>query len=161
VPEELLVQKEHPLQCLAQTFLDPKLSGVDKAGQLKKAKKMLADGSEGLELLIEASEVPRVVIAIDQFEEVFTLCRDKDDKDDVVKREQLLSCLLEAAEKSKGKLCLILAMRADFLGKCLEREYSGLGKKIQENLVSVIPMNREQLQEAIALPAKRVNLEVE
>jgi hypothetical protein len=52
-------------------------------------------------------------------------------------------------------------MRADFLGKCLEQEYSGLGKKIQENLVSITPMNREQLKDAIALPAKQVNLGVE
>ncbi len=152
---QILVPGEHPLQCLALSFLDPKLSVVEKAKQLKEAKQILTDGSEGLELLIQASEMPRVVIVIDQFEEVFTLC------EDVVEREQFLSCLLEAAEKLKGKLCLILAMRADFLGKCLEREYSGLGKKIQENLISVIPMNRKQLREAIALPAKKVKLEVE
>jgi hypothetical protein len=79
----------------------------------------------------------------------------------VVEREKFLSCLLETAEKLKGKLCLILSMRADFLGKCVERGYSGLGKKIQENIIFVSPMEREQLREAIALPAKKVKLEVE
>ena len=152
---QILVPGEHPLQCLALSFLDPKLSVVEKAKQLKEAKQILTDGSEGLELLIQALEMPKVVIVIDQFEEVFTLC------EDVVEREQFLSCLLEAAEKLKGKLCLILSMRVDFLGKCVEREYSGLAKKIQENIIFVTPMNREQLREAIALPAEEVNLVVE
>lgn len=36
-----------------------------------------------------------------------------------------------------------------------------LGQKIQENLVSVVPMKREQLRKAIALPARQVNLTLE
>ena len=152
---QIMVPGEQPLQCLAQTFLDPALSVIAKAEELKKAKKILERGSEGLELLIQASEKPRVVIVIDQFEEVFTLC------EDVVKREKFLSCLLEAAEKLKEKLCLILSMRADFLGKCVEREYSGLANKIKENIIFVTPMNREQFREAIAKPAQEVKLGVE
>jgi hypothetical protein len=35
------------------------------------------------------------------------------------------------------------------------------GKKIQENALFITPMNREQLKDAIALPAKEVNLKVE
>jgi hypothetical protein len=147
------VPGEDPLESLALTFIDPELSEIAAAKELKEGRKLL-ENSE-LELLIKAHKSPKVVIVIDQFEEVFTLC------EDVGKREQFLSCLLEAAEKLKGKLCLVLAMRADFLGKCLEREYSGLGKKIQENLISVIPMNRKQLREAIAKPAQEVKLEVE
>ena len=150
---KILVPGEDPLESLALTFIDPALSEIAAAKELMEGRKLL-ENSE-LELLIKARKSPKVVIVIDQFEEVFTLC------EDVGKREQFLSCLLEAAEKLKGKLCLILAMRADFLGKCLEREYSGLGKKIQENLICVIPMNRKQLQKAIALPAKKVSLEVE
>jgi formylglycine-generating enzyme required for sulfatase activity/energy-coupling factor transporter ATP-binding protein EcfA2 len=150
---KILVPGEDPLESLALTFIDPELSEIAAAKELKEGVKLL-ENSE-LELLIKACKSPKVVIVIDQFEEVFTLC------EDVGKREQFLSCLLEAAEKLKAKLCLVLAMRADFLGKCLEREYSGLGKKIQENLICVIPMNRKQLQKAIALPAKKVSLEVE
>lgn len=152
---QILVPTEQPMQSLAETFLNSNLSLVERASQLKQAKELLADSSEGLKLLIEASDTRRFVIVVDQFEEVFTLCQDGNE------RQQFLECLLGAVEKAQGKLCLILAMRADFLGKCLEQEYSGLGKKIQENLVSVTPMNREQLQEAIALPAQQVNLGVE
>ncbi len=152
---QIMMPGEYPMQCLARTFVDSTLSVVDKAEQQEKVEGFLERGSEGLERLINVFEISRVVIVIDQFEEVFTLC------EDVGKREKFLSCLLEAAEKLKGKLCLILSMRADFLGKCVERGYSGLGKKIQENMILVSPMEREQLREAIALPAKKVKLEVE
>jgi hypothetical protein len=59
------------------------------------------------------------------------------------------------------KLCVILAMRADFFGKCLGQEYSGLAKQIEQYLVTVTPMNREELRQAIAKPAEQVNLAVE
>jgi hypothetical protein len=149
---QILVPEEHPLQNLALSFLDSNLSVVESAKQLGEAKELLARGSEGLKLLVEASGQPRVVIVIDQFEEVFTLCKD------VSERQRFLSCLLEGVGKLQGKLCLILAMRADFFGKCLEQEYSGLGRKIQENLVSVTPMNREQLRAAHSPKARSLRL---
>jgi len=50
-------------------------------------------------------------------------------------------------------------MRADFFGKCAE--YGELAQRIQENLVTVTPMTPEELRQAIELPAKRVNLDIE
>ncbi len=154
---QILVPGEHPMENLASSFINSDLSDVDRAEQLGKAKELLKKGAEGLKLLVQVSQAPKVVIVVDQFEEVFTLCKDKN----VAERKQFFACLLGAVEKAAGKLCVILAMRADFFGKCLEQEYSGLGQKIQDNLVSVTPMNQEQLREAIARPAKRVNLRVE
>ncbi len=52
-------------------------------------------------------------------------------------------------------------MRADFFGKCVEREYSGLGETIQQHWEPVTPMNRQQLRKAIVEPAKQVQLAVE
>jgi formylglycine-generating enzyme required for sulfatase activity/energy-coupling factor transporter ATP-binding protein EcfA2 len=151
----ILVPGEDPRQSFELSFIDPGLSNLDRALQLGKARELLEKGAEGLELLVQCSDAPRVVIFIDQFEEVFTLCQD------LAERKQFFECLLGAVEKARGKLCIIIAMRADFLGKCLEQEYSGLARKIQENLVPVLPLNRKHLQEAIAFPARRVNLMVE
>ncbi len=152
---QILVPEKHPMQNLALAFIDPDLSWGKRLEELKTFSKCLEEGAEGLKNLVQVSKAPKVVIVVDQFEEVFTLC------EDVAERKQFFACLLGAVEKAEGKLCVILAMRADFFGKCLEQEYRGLGSKIQENLVSLTPMSREQLQEAIALPAKRVNLSVE
>ncbi|MBP5974274.1 pentapeptide repeat-containing protein [Brasilonema sp. CT11] len=146
---------EHPLQSLALAFVDSELSGIDRASQLAKVEELIAKKSEGLRCLIDTADTKRVLLVVDQFEEVFTLCKD------ITERQQFFECLLGALEKTGDKLCLVLTMRADFFGKCAEQEYSGLAQQIQQNLVTVTPMNSEELRQAIVEPAKQVSLEVE
>ncbi|MGL5941187.1 MAG: caspase family protein [Waterburya sp.] len=78
-----------------------------------------------------------------------------------IRQDNFFQCILGALATTENRLCLILAMRVDFFGKCLENDYSGLGKKIQENLITVTAMSEGQLREAIIKPADRVNLIVE
>ncbi|MEI2577242.1 nSTAND1 domain-containing NTPase [Scytonema sp. PRP1] len=146
---------EHPLQSLALAFVEQGLSDIDRATQLSKAEELIAKGADGLRQLRDVADTSRVVVVIDQFEEVFTLCKDTE------QRQQFFKCLLTALEKTGDKLCLVLAMRADFFGKCAEQEYAGLAKKIQGNLVTVTPMSREELRQAITEPASKVGLELE
>jgi hypothetical protein len=54
----------------------------------------------------------RLVVVVDQFEEVFTRCG----KDAL--RNALFGNLLYAAKVAQGQTLLILTMRADFYGKC-------------------------------------------
>ncbi len=124
---------------------------------LQRLKEVVGVEAEQLEPLplIKAAAAERVVLVVDQFEEVFTQCRDDGE------RQQFFKCLLETLERTENKLCLVLVMRSDFFGKCTEQEYSGLANKIQEHLVTVMPMNRQELEEAITKPAQRVDLEVE
>jgi hypothetical protein len=96
-----------------------------------------------------------MVLVIDQFEESFTLCQNLEE------REQFFACLIGALEITADKFCLAIAMRADFFGKCVEREYGGLSKRIEAHLVAVTPMNDDELREAIAKPAEIVGCEVE
>jgi hypothetical protein len=44
-------------------------------------------------------------------------------------------------------------MRSDFVGKCLERDYSGLAQQVQAHMVSVLPMQPAELRDAICQPA--------
>ncbi len=152
---KVMVPTKNPLQRLAELFVDPNLSTLDKATELDKAKELLAKGSQGLVTLTQVIDAPKLVIVIDQFEETFTPYTDREE------RTQFLACLLGALSPTESKFKLILGMRIDFLGKCFEQDYSGLGKLIQENLITVSPLNREQLQRAITLPAKKVNLQLE
>ncbi|MFN6560496.1 MAG: pentapeptide repeat-containing protein [Nostoc sp. ChiSLP01] len=145
----------NPLQNLALAFVESELSDIERASQLAKAEELIAKGAVGLGQLITASQTQRVVLVVDQFEETFTQCQD------ITKRQQFFKCLLGALQGDDNKLCLIITMRADFFGKCLEQEYGGLAKKIQEHLVTVTPMIREDLETAIIKPAEQVNLAVE
>lgn len=151
----VLVPGKHPLQSLALGFVAPNASGTERAKQLADAEELIGKGATGLRQLVQASPASRVILVIDQFEESFTLCQDN------TERQQFFQCLLEGLAQTEAKLCLILAMRADFFGKCLEQDYSGLAKQIQANLVAVTPMNREELRQAIVEPAKKTGLKVE
>lgn len=146
---------EHPLQSLALAFLDSGLSAIDRASQLAKAEELLAKGGVGLGQLINAADTERVVLLADQFEEAFTLCQD------IEERQRFFECLLSALLHTNNKLCLVLTMRADFFGKCAEQEYSGLAQQIQQHLVTVTPMRRDELEQAITAPAEKVGLQVQ
>jgi len=152
----VMLPTEHPLKSLANEFVDQKLGNIDRAAQLATAEKLLAEGKNGLRRLVEATaKTTRMVLVIDQFEESFTLCQNLEE------REQFFACLIGALEIGADKFCLAIAMRADFFGKCVEREYGGLSKRIAAHLVPVTPMNDDELREAIAKPAEIVGCEVE
>ncbi len=153
---KIMVPGERPLENLALAFVDSNLQGLDRAEQLGKAEGLLKEGADGLRRLIQSSHSPKIVLAIDQFEETFTLC------EDLSAREKFIqTAIVGVLDKTTEQFCLLLAMRADFFGKCVEREYSGLGETIQQHLVTVTPMNRQQLRKAIVEPAKQVQLAVE
>ncbi len=154
---QIMLPGEHPLHNLALSWLEPDLSDAERATQLDQIESLLKKGGEGLTKLVQASTANRVILVIDQFEEALTLCQD------LTEREAFFQCLLEAGAQTDNKLCLILAMRIDFFGKCFEREYSDLGNKIQnkDNFVAVPPMKREELEQAIIKPAEKVNLSLD
>ena len=74
-------------------------------------------------------------------------------------RQQFFDQLLQLLHQSEQDICLIIGMRADFLGKCAE--YRPLADQIDRHLVTVKPMNPEEIKEAITKPAKLVGLQVE
>ncbi|MCT7953245.1 caspase family protein [Ancylothrix sp. C2] len=144
---------EQPLVSLATVFLDEEVTDIERAGQLKEAEDAITEGATGLARLIRASKSLRTVLIVDQFEEVFTVCQSQID------RQQFISSLLGALKQTGNKLCLIFAMRDDFLGKCAA--YRELAELIQANLVMVTPMNAQELRQAIVEPAKKLGRKVE
>ncbi|MBN4004793.1 caspase family protein, partial [Nostoc sp. LPT] len=175
---------EHPLKSLARVFghhITPRpvqdaQTQTDKPkSELEKTEVLLNKGASGLTELVQATlqsvevlhqlepdantlslQTPvshRLILVIDQFEEVFTLCEDEGE------RQEFFKCLLGALNGSL--LTVVMTMRADFFGKCAEQEYAGLAQKIQENLITVTPMNKKELTEAITQPAYQVGLEVQ
>ena len=144
-----------PMQNLALAFVDDGVSDLDRAEALERASDLLKKGPEGLKQLIQASSAPCVILVIDQFEEVFTRC------EDVEEREHYFHCLMGALSETEQKLCLIIAIRTDFVGKCLEHEYSRLAQQVQQHMISVLPMKPDELKEAICKPAEQVRLSIE
>jgi hypothetical protein len=94
-----------------------------------------------------------VVWVIDQFEEVFTLCPDEQE------RTQFLANLLYAASIPDDRCVVILTMRADFYPKCAA--YPELSARIAGNQFLVSPMALDGLRQAIEESAHNVSLELE
>ncbi len=95
----------------------------------------------------------RLVVLVDQLEEVFTLCQDEDE------RRALFGNLLYAATIPGGRVVVILGMRADFYQRCAA--YPDLRSLVARHQFLVGPLSNEALREAIELPARRVGLEFE
>jgi uncharacterized protein YjbI with pentapeptide repeats len=155
----IIVPTAHPLQSLAKLFVDANLSVVNEASETDKAIALLQKGGDSFKRLIagylDKNSQSKFLLIIDQFEETFTLC------EDLQERNQFLACLLELLVTKQDEFKLILGMRIDFLGKYFEQDYHGLGKLIEANLITVLPLNPEQLERAITEPAKKANLELE
>ncbi|MDT9338668.1 WD40 repeat domain-containing protein, partial [Trichodesmium erythraeum 21-75] len=89
-----------------------------------------------------------LVVVVDQFEEVFTLC-------EKTNRENFIAELLKLAEDHK----VIVTMRADFWGECAENEE--LKQVMLKNQELISPMNAEELRKAIEEQAEKVGLRFE
>jgi WD40 repeat protein len=150
----------HPLLNLAFAFLDLSLPLVERAKQLGEIETLLTQGATGMRRLVQASAAERVVLIVDQFEEIFTLCRDR------AEREIFLDCLLGTLEQAaEGRyavpLQILIGMRSDFFSKCVKPEYVRLGQAIRNNRVQIPPLTPEELRQAIAEPARQVGVTVE
>ncbi len=100
---------------------------------------------------LPASE--RWIVAVDQFEEAFTACRD------AAERAAFVDALVACARDPGRRTLVLVAVRADFYGHCAR--YSELSRLLGANQVLVGPMRRHELRRAIELPARRAGLRVE
>jgi len=106
------------------------------------------------------SPVPRSLLVVDQFEELFTLCRDD------FEREQFIDNLLDALQISTDDgasrsqlLTLVLTLRADFYSHLAQ--YPELRDAVAAHQEFIGPMNVEELRRAIEEPARQSNWEFE
>lgn len=150
---------ERPLESLAEAFISPE--EPQRRAQRLRASYLRSLEEKGAafvsELVADYEDATAVVLVVDQFEEVFTLSSPERQR----AHSQFLHCLLAPLELPDSKLRVVITIRADFYGKCLERDYAGLGEKIKQNSVAVVPMKPEELQQAITKPAELVGLTVE
>ena len=91
-----------------------------------------------------------VVVAIDQFEEIFT---------GDGRPAEFVSELAELSEDHQGRVRIILATRADFYGECSRNPW--LADAINRNSVLVGPLSRSELRAAVEGPARRAGLGLE
>ncbi len=95
----------------------------------------------------------RLLLAVDQLEELHTACRSD------AERVAFADTLARAAADPEGRAVVVVALRADFYGRFAQ--YPGLAELLGANHVLVGPMQASELRRAVELPAGRVGLRVE
>jgi ABC-type sugar transport system ATPase subunit len=103
--------------------------------------------------LVEQPADERLVLVVDQFEEVFTLCADE------VERTAFLANLCYASTIPDGRIVVVVAMRADFYHRCAA--YPQLAALMAARQFLVSPFSLDGLRQVIERPAWRAGLELE
>lgn len=98
-------------------------------------------------------EDERVLVLVDQLEEVFTLCGDEGE------REAFLGNLVYAATIPGGRVVVVVTMRADFYHRLAE--HPGLRTLVASQQVLLGPIDARGLRRVIEEPARRHGLELE
>ncbi len=93
----------------------------------------------------------RVLVVVDQFEELFRFQEPATDPGLDEDAEPFVQLLIEAARDDDAPVDVILTMRSDFLGDC--SRFRDLPESINRGLYLVPRLTRSQLQEAITAPA--------
>jgi WD40 repeat protein/DNA-binding SARP family transcriptional activator len=130
---------------------------ADPAGFALTARQVALAGPAGLAASPDRPppEPPRLVLLIDQFEQLFTQCPDER------QRQAFISALHAAAAVGPGQLpaaLVVLAVRADFEARCAE--YPQLADAVQDRYL-VTPMTARQLRMAITEPARTAGSSVD
>jgi basic membrane lipoprotein Med (substrate-binding protein (PBP1-ABC) superfamily)/DNA-binding SARP family transcriptional activator len=94
----------------------------------------------------------RLLLVIDQFEEVFTLTGEPE-------RQQFLEAMVRAASEPDARICVLLALRADYYDRPLQ--HAGFARLFTPNVINVLPMTPEELETAIVGPAEKAGVVVE
>ena len=125
-------------------------SSLVRAGVVPRLEARAAIFSPGAHPMAElAGAGDAMLLVVDQFEEVFTLCRDEEE------RRAFIDALLDAADKAR----VIVALRADFYGHCTA--YPRLTSALEERQALVGPMTEEELRRAIERPGEQAGLVLE
>jgi WD40 repeat protein/energy-coupling factor transporter ATP-binding protein EcfA2 len=115
----------------------------------------LASEAVKAELSADSPGCGRLIVVVDQFEEVFTACQDEPE------RSGFVTALSAAAGENGDHVAalVILGLRADFYPRVLE--YPALVAALQRHQALVGPMTDAELREAIIEPARKAKLGVE
>ncbi|MFY9225675.1 MAG: SUMF1/EgtB/PvdO family nonheme iron enzyme [Blastocatellia bacterium] len=117
--------------------------------QLEENINILAKTLHGL----ASKENCKVLLVIDQFEEIFTLCSDK--KEQKLYVEAIVSC----AKSEEDPIRVILTIRDDFLVRA--KELSGLKDRLTQGLEILTTPDSTQLLRILTEPARRVGYSFE
>ena len=163
---KLITPTRHPIKGLAAAFACPESNGVQRAGQMHQAERLLQEGGSGLAQLVRAAlmkpgetsipSVSKLWLVIDQFEELFAPTADESA---IAERQLFIRCLTEAAREPGTPLGIAIGLRADAVDELIP--YESLKTLVENNSIVVTPMTYDQIKAVVQEPAKKMGIELE
>jgi len=114
------------------------LLDVPETGLLRAALRVLPDSDS------------RLLLLIDQFEELFTLV------DDETTRTRFLDQLIPALDDPHGRIVVVITLRSDFYSQPLA--YPRFGARLGGGVINVVPLLPDELELAAQQPLTRANI---
>ncbi|MFW2338730.1 MAG: AfsR/SARP family transcriptional regulator, partial [Acidimicrobiia bacterium] len=149
----------HPFHALAGALLatlEPELGETERLIETGKLAMALLDGTVHLHDVVEralekAVEARRMLLVVDQSEEMYTLCPEPDEQRLFL--DAMLSAAAAGSERQISPLVLLITLRADFMGHALA--HRPFADALQDSALMMGPMSRAELQLAIEQPAEK------
>ena len=142
---------EHPLESLASTLTQENGLSVPTLARA------MAQDSRGLQEFVPhnigSRRKGRLLLVVDQFEELFTLCHSEEE------RTSFIENLLGVSTGADPSVMVIITLRADFYAACAD--YPSLREALAKHQEYIGAMNNEELRRAIEEPARRGRWEFE
>ena len=146
----IITPTAHPLEALA-TELTRDSESVTATATLMDD---LVQDPRSLSLFLGRQNPRRhTLLVLDQFEELFTLCRDE------FEREAFIDNLLTTLDQGDSEVTIILTLRADFYAHLAQ--YPELRDAVAKQQEYIGPMTVDELRRAIEEPVKRGHWEFE
>ncbi|MFG2004589.1 AAA family ATPase [Spirillospora sp. NPDC048911] len=144
-PRLLITPTSDPSHALAEAWAKAHGGSVDEvAGRLR--------DDPGRALADPAGPDGRLVLVVDQFEELFTLVTGE-------RERQSFVGILHALAEGPARAVVVVGLRADYWDRCAA--YPQFAEAIQDGQVIVEPMTESDLRLAVTGPAAAVGLEIE
>jgi len=148
---------EDPIGHLAAALSPPEVIGSSEP-ELAGTQSVLLEASlrrsvMGLVEAVRLARLPRgenVLVVVDQFEELFRFRRHRETPASRDEAIGFVKLLLEATKQEDVPIYVVLTMRSDFVGDCME--YPGLAEAVNDGQYLVPRMGRDALRTAITGP---------
>lgn len=148
---------EDPIGHMARAIALPDVLGTDP--ELASTNAVLIEatlrrGSLGLAEAARQAALPpgtNLLVVVDQFEELFRFRHSRQVEHSRDEAVSFVKLLLEAAAQETWPIYIVLTMRSDFIGDCME--YPGLPEAVNAGQYLVRRMTRAELRSAITGPA--------
>ena len=153
-----VVPGDRPLRALAAvllSLLEPDIDELDRLDKIKKLTDYFSENVGGLRDVVERvlekqPGTDRLLLVVDQWEELYTL---SDEQESLCFINRLLETIPHVP------LHIVLTLRGDFYGHALAQR--SLADALQDAVINLGPMNREELRRAVVMPAGQVGLAYE